>query len=93
MGGIYESEYVKEDGKWKIHRITWNPIYSCYPQNGWVKPERLADEEDMKVSQPPPRPDRPRDVNSRYPSGHIVPFHFKHPITGKENKGRIVPAQ
>ena len=93
MGGIYQAEYIKEDGKWKIHKLTWNPFYSFSPENGWVKPERLPDEEDMKVSQPPPKPDKPRDVNSRYPSGHIVPFHFKHPITGKETEERIVPAQ
>jgi len=83
MGGIYESEYTKENGKWKIHKLVWNPVYTSYPENGWVKPERLADEEDMKESAPPPEPDKPRDINARYPSGYIVPFHFKHPVTGK----------
>ncbi|MFC1920330.1 nuclear transport factor 2 family protein [Chloroflexota bacterium] len=83
MGGIYESVYIKENGKWKIHKLTWNPVYTCYPVNGWVKPERLADEEDMKISNPPPSPDKPRNINSRYPSGYIVPFHFRHPVTGK----------
>jgi hypothetical protein len=28
--------------------------------------------------------DIPRIENSRYPSGYIIPFHYKHPVTGKE---------
>ena len=24
------------------------------------------------------------DVATEYPSGYIVPFHFKHPVTGNE---------
>ena len=29
--------------------------------------------------------DKPRDVNTNYPSGYIVPFHFKHPVTGRKS--------
>jgi hypothetical protein len=83
--GIYLSEYIKKDGKWQIQKLMWNPLYTASPEKGWVAPERL---EAAKQSRPPsfsnsPKPDKPRDVEARYPSGYIVPFHYKHPVTGK----------
>ena len=82
-GGIYTSQYIKEDGKWKIWKLMWNPAYSYPPSEGWVKPQRVGKitVEDLPKA---PRPDKPRAVESRYPSGYIVPFHCRHPVTGKE---------
>lgn len=82
-GGIYTSKYVKEDNKWKILKLMWNPAYGYPPAEGWVKPERTGKitVEDLPKA---PQPDSPRDVESRYPSGYIPPFHYRHPVTGKE---------
>jgi hypothetical protein len=86
-GGIYTVEYVKEGGKWKIYKIMWNPVINAPPAVGWVRPERVAAvaPEDLPK---PPRPDKPRDIDTRYPSGYIPPFHYRHPVTGKATSER-----
>jgi len=82
--GTYENEYVKEDGKWKILKLRWKINYTTTPGEGFVKPERAAAAEPISFSNMP-KPDTPRkDLDARYPSGYIYPFHYKHPVTGKE---------
>ena len=80
--GIYTAKYIKENGKWKIWKLIWNPVIMSDPTTGWVKPERVskATAEDLPT---PPKPDKPRKIMSRYPSGYVPPFHFPHPVTGK----------
>ncbi len=82
--GIYTCEYIKEDGKWKILKLMWNPIYSS-PSIALVKPGKpvVTMSRDNSLVVNLPKFDRPREVNTQYPSGYIVPFHFKHPVTGK----------
>jgi hypothetical protein len=80
--GLYENEYIKEDGKWKIKKFQFFLTYRTPYEDGWVKapvvglspPETLPKEI---------RPDRLSTGPKPYPSGDIVPFHYKHPITGK----------
>jgi hypothetical protein len=83
FSGIYTCEYAKEGGIWKIKKLKWNPIYMVAPAQGWVKAERIAA---IDVEQPrkSAAPDKPREIDTRYPSGYIVPFHYKHPVTGKQ---------
>jgi hypothetical protein len=83
LDGIYTGEYVKEDGKWKIKKLIFHPIFLAPLGEGWVKKERIAasaPDENRK----PGNPRKPLNSDARYPSGHIVPFHFKHPVTGKK---------
>jgi hypothetical protein len=83
-GGIYTVEYIKENGKWKIHKIMWNPTFNAPPALGWVKPERVDDIPPEGLP-PAPRADKPREIETRYPSGYIPPFHYPHPVTGKKS--------
>jgi hypothetical protein len=85
--GIYTVAYIKEGGKWKIWKLIWNPIVNAPPALGWVKPERAATIPPAKLPKPP-QSDRPRDIQTRYPSGYIPPFHYRHPVTGKETTER-----
>jgi hypothetical protein len=82
LNGIYTCEYVKEDGKWKIKKLKFHPIILAAPDEGWVKKERIAAINPDEVGRRGPA--KPLDSNARYPSGYIVPFHFKHPVTGKK---------
>ncbi len=86
-GGIYNATYIKEDGKWKILKLVWNPTYMFDPRQGWVKPERAVAATFNSLAEPP-RPDKPRQLDTRYPSGYIAPFHYKHPVTGKQTTER-----
>ena len=88
MAGIYAAEYIKQNGKWKIKTLKYHPKISSSPSNGWVKPERVAPEDAESRSQAPIIPDKPRNYDTRYPSGFISPFHFKHPVTGKETSDK-----
>lgn len=87
INGIYEIEYIKEDGVWKILRINWVIPYGVRIKDGWILPEDIA--APMLKGQagaPGPRvtPDIPMDKNDlRYVTGYILPYHFTHPVTGK----------
>jgi hypothetical protein len=77
--GIYENEYVKEDGKWKFKKLQFYRIFITPYEDGWVKtPELRPDlERGLPLADLPPTLDKP------YPSGYNLPFHYKHPVTGK----------
>jgi hypothetical protein len=82
--GIYTCEYIKEDGKWKILKLMWNPTYNS-PSVSIVrtdKPPITMSRENSLVTNPP-KFDQKRELDTQYPTGYIVPFHFKHPVTGK----------
>jgi hypothetical protein len=80
--GIYENEYIKEDGVWKILKFSWTAPFSIrFPAESWQSPEERAG----GLLSGPPRhePDVPYTAEQRWVTGYIRPFHYKHPITGK----------
>jgi hypothetical protein len=84
VNGIYEMGYIKEGGIWKILSIKWVIPYAVRLAADWALPEdvnRPYLSGEFKGSPP----DIPLDRNDgRYLSGYIFPFHYKHPVTGKE---------
>ena len=76
--GIWENEYVKEDGIWKIKKLFFNDIISSPLDEGWVKTPYLANPPHRET--PPPGPNT---HFATYPSGYIFPYHYKNPVTGK----------
>jgi hypothetical protein len=86
IGVIYENDYVKENGKWKIKILRVYVTYDYQPGGGIVKPERVVSFE-PHFGTLVPKPDIHDDTDALYPSGYIVPFHFEHPITGKKTSG------
>ena len=82
MGGIYQADYIKQNGKWKIKKLLFNRTLHFPLGEVWVKPERVA-AIDRKKMQQPMEPDLSRTFEPGYPSCYLVPFHFKHPVTGK----------
>ncbi len=86
--GIYEVGYIKENGTWKMLSIRWVIPYSARIAD-WGMPEQLGERmvkgEGGRPDIPMPKPDIPLDKKDlRYVSGYIFPFHYKHPVTGKE---------
>jgi hypothetical protein len=88
MGGTYEGKYVKEDGIWKFQALRFDMKYTATPARGWVKRDRIATSDSVtpeaRRNMGQLEADIPRKVPSRYPSGYILPFHYKHPVTGKK---------
>jgi hypothetical protein len=76
--GVYENDYTKENGKWKIKKLHYNRIFMSPYEDGWVKtPVIKLDRSAMSQN----KPDRPSTVCKSYPSGYVFPYHYKHPIT------------
>jgi hypothetical protein len=88
MGGIYMGEYIKEDNIWKFEKLRFDQIYTGAPAVGWVAPERVAKAK-LLSNLTFLEADIPRTVSAKYPSGYICPFHYKHPVTGKETSEGI----
>ena len=79
INGIYENEYAKENGKWKIKKLHFYLTFRTPYEDGWLKvPVVGANGPDPKVP-----PDAPTTAYSPYPSSNRPPVHFKHPITGE----------
>jgi hypothetical protein len=77
---LYENEYVKEDGVWKISRLHGPfTMYSGW-DGGWIKNATPNTRPDS-FGPPPDLP--PTVVYLTYPSYYIVPFHYPNPVTGK----------
>ena len=84
VNGIYEMGYIKERGVWKILTIKWVIPYAVRLAADWAMPEDV-NRPYLKGEFRGSPPDIPIDrKDGRYLSGYIFPFHYKHPVTGKE---------
>lgn len=75
MAVIYEMDYIKEKGVWKILKLRLLMHYA-YPVRD--TPQGPPSGQGIKLT-----PDEWAPYNTQYPSGYIYPFHFPHPVTGK----------
>jgi hypothetical protein len=76
--GVYENEYVKEDGVWKILRLQLYTTMQTPYEDGWGK---------TALPMPGPIPglaaDRPPSTAyAAYPAAFVAPFHYENPVTG-----------
>ena len=77
--GVYENEYVKEDGKWKFKKLYFNLTFRTPFEDGWLKVPVVGQNGPDNII----KPDAAPTAYSPYPSGYHVPFSFKHPVTNK----------
>lgn len=77
-GGVYENEYVKENGVWKFKSdhvyTTFFAMYKDGFTGGRAAPKPSADI-------PPDGPST--EIYEAYPGAHLPAFHYRHPVTGK----------
>jgi hypothetical protein len=91
-GGIYENEYVKEDGTWKIRVLDYNPIWHGEFEKGWAKqPANAYPYATKTYPEDPMGPDEIATEAHRklWPETPVIPFHYAHPVTDKP----MVPQQ
>jgi hypothetical protein len=83
--GIYENEYVREDGVWKISVFNYRIVYQATYEQGWAHAPRaplmVADYE-QTWPENPRGPDELRASPARWPETFVMPFHYPHPVTG-----------
>jgi hypothetical protein len=80
MGGVYENEFVKEDGVWKIKKDQVFNTYFVPYTVGW-KDVTPRPPPGISASNPPDSP--PTLPFEMYPSAFLPPFHYVHPVTGQ----------
>ena len=89
--GVYENTYIRHEGKWKIKILKLTIVYQYLPREGFVAVDRLL-KDDPGLPQPvlsTPNPGSDLEIDRPdYPSGYILPFHFAHPVTGRETSER-----
>jgi hypothetical protein len=79
--GIWENEFVKEDGIWKFKVLRYRGSFASRYEKGWVEEPRWA--EAPRSKNKPPEPGADDSTGYGYPSGKVVPYHYKNPVSGK----------
>ncbi|AKH44204.1 hypothetical protein FHS61_001524 [Altererythrobacter atlanticus] len=77
--GIYENEYVKEGGAWKISSLHFYVTAKTDYDAGWMR--STIPMEGQSALFPPDAP--PTERYRALPGAYIPPFSFDHPVTGK----------
>ncbi len=79
MGGVYENDYVKEDGVWKIKRDQVFNTYFVPYTVGWKSVQPRPPPGITETNPPDLPPSHPFEM---YPRPFLPPFHYAHPVTG-----------
>lgn len=78
--GIYENEYRKERGIWKISKIHFYCNVAASFERSWAQAPLGVP--GINAELPPDQP--PSDPAYRpYPAAYVPPFHYRHPVTGR----------
>lgn len=86
-GGIYENEYIKENGTWKIFKLRYFPFWHADFEHGWsYKVSGFVPFTTVKYPEDPMGPDEifPEEQRLLWPDTRVIPFHYAHPITGQQ---------
>ena len=76
--GIYENEYVKEGGVWKIRTLHFYVKFYAPYEGGWTKAPRGSA---LRYGKSSVRPDKPTSVKYQpYPARFTPPFHYENPV-------------
>lgn len=83
-GALYENHYIKEDGVWKIARLTYNVAWNVPWEKGWAHGETRLPLFEKLYPDDPYGPDEFRPTPPVcWPENSLTPFHFLHPVTGR----------
>lgn len=83
-GGIYENEYVKEDGVWKFRRLQYRPIWHGDYDKGWAHTDPMTGViPTVTYPEDPQGPDELTGDFQLFPETDTIPFHYPHPVTGE----------
>ena len=83
--GIYENDYVKVDGVWKIQRLDYMMQWQGDYEKGWAHTTAHLQPATRTWPEDPLGPDRllpPSEHRRTWPYRQDVPMHFAHPKFG-----------
>jgi hypothetical protein len=75
--GVYENEYIKQNGIWKISKLHWYQTFMVPYTGGWTKNTDSTGGIYVSKSLPPDRP--PSERYEVWPGVYTPPFHSKNP--------------
>jgi len=76
--GIFENDYVRQSGAWKIRSVHYYPRVITAYELGWAKDAKPAAGPSTEF--PPDRP--PTEAYGIYPKMYYPQFHYANPVTG-----------
>jgi hypothetical protein len=78
-GGVYENEYVNDNGTWKFSKLHYHVTFWGDYDAGWGGKSFPMDP--PSTTFPPDRP--PTVVYESYPKLQVVPYHYNNPVSNK----------
>lgn len=82
--GLYENDYVREDGIWKIRRLEYALQWQALYDKGWTYTTTDLPPVVPPFPQSPIGPDLVLDqVRKVWPERSALEFHYRHPVTGR----------
>lgn len=89
--GVYENEYVKQHGVWKIWKLHYYPSFVAPYDSGWAKLKPVTGDWKSAVGKALPA-DRPPTVRYEpFPDTFTPPFHYKSPVSGDASGASNTP--
>jgi carotenoid cleavage dioxygenase len=87
--GVYENDYVREDGVWKYKALGYQLTWMAEFDKGWAHAPDMGRYRQTKLyPEDPNGPDAIAETQyPPWPETWLLPFHYPHPVTGEE----IVP--
>ena len=78
-GGLYENEYVNDNGVWKIKKLHFYNTFAALYDGGWTRNHLPVP--GMSNSFPPDRP--PSETFESFPHPYLPPYHYNNPVTNE----------
>ena len=91
--GIYENDYVRQDGVWKIQALRFYPTFIAPYELGWARlaPGQGDWKTDVAAKFPPDRPST--GAYKTFPDIYVPPFHYQGSPQGPGDVDPPAPAQ
>ncbi len=84
QNGLYEMEYARERGAWKISKLDYKQVVTAPHVDGWTKSPQFS-------QCGPGTADAPTTWYHPYPESGVFPFHYPNPVTGRPIEAPLDP--
>jgi hypothetical protein len=84
--GVYENEYIKVDGVWRILRARYQVSWVTDFEHGWKYAEGYRGGPGALYPEDPFGPDEWDEEFHTWPETNTLPFHYPHPVTGEPTR-------